>query len=107
MSGSGYNYPHHNKDCRQTKFQDVFNEAYRFHTVISGLYVFDTVDIDDWDAWRKRVKDADQRFHGDLALWLNTGGQRAVLTPFRTNDTAEPLDYQGIIDLVRTSAENW
>ena len=28
-SGSGYNFPHHNKDCRQTKFQDLFKEVYR------------------------------------------------------------------------------
>lgn len=95
-SGSGYNYPHHNKDCRQTKFQNVFKEVYRLHLVCGGLYAYDTVDIDDWNAWRKRVKDADVRFDGDLALWLNTGGERVVLTPFPSNCTTEPLDYGDI-----------
>ncbi len=106
-SGSGYCYPHHNSDCKQSKFQEIFKQIWRFRRISGGIYRYAAMNVKRYNTWRRRTKPTDRRFVEDLALWLLVGGQRVVLTPFDPDGTGENLSREAIIELVKSAVEGW
>jgi hypothetical protein len=103
-----YFYAHHNGDCQQHRAYWVAIDLIRFSSICNGLYLYDQVDAEDYDAWRKRVKDNDSRFEENLAVWVNTGSKRAILTPFERHEGwGEPLAEGDLIRLASTAGQNW
>jgi hypothetical protein len=112
-TGSGYYFPHHNDDCPQKRFLELFKEVYRFYLVTGGLYVYATVSADEYEAWYKRAKRKDDRFDGELAFWIRIGDQRTILTPFPPLPDSDwdleqsPLSQGGITKLCKESVLCW